>query len=307
MAISWRNVDAAGSRQYGVVVRPQLAAAGMSAQQVKDAVAAARISVLHQGVSLLAGVPRTPEAALFAAVAAAGPGAAASHSSAAWLWGLLPDPPERPQVLVPLPRHARLRGVDVHRTRAVDERWIRRRRGITTVDPLRAMLELGDVLPAHEVRDCLERGVMAGLFSIASLEWAQVGLSRSGRNGCGVLRGILNDRALGKDRPDGMLEPRMAQLIARYGLPKPVFQYRVHDDRGRFVARVDFAYPELRGFLEVDGYETHGTPDAMERDYDRQNRLTALGWTPARFTWRMLVRRPPVVARQIRELIDALS
>ena len=165
------------------------------------------------------------------------------------------------------------------------------------------MLELGATVPAAEVRDALERGVIASLFSVAALEWVRAELAASGRNGCGVLRHVLDDRALGADRPDGLLEPRLAQRCARYGLERPVFQHRVTDAAGHFVAKVDFASPDLRAFLEVDGDEVHGTPQAMEADFDRQNRLVALGWVPIRFGWRQLIRRPDRVAAQISDVL----
>jgi hypothetical protein len=241
-----------------------------------------------------------------AAVLAVGPAGAASHASAAWLWGLIDDAPARPHVSVERPRHARLVGVIVHRVVELDPRWIRVRHGIPVTDPLRTMLELGASLPRAEVAAALERGVIAKLFSVASLEWVRVELAVQGRNGCGVLRGILDDRALGAARPDGMLEPRLAQLCARYGIERPVFQYRVTDERGAFVAKVDFAYPDVRAFLEVDGFEVHGTPAAMEADFDRQNRLVALGWVPIRFGWRRLIKQPDRVAAQVLDVLATL-
>ena len=72
------------------------------------------------------------------------------------------------------------------------------------------------------------------------------------------------------------------------------------------MAKVDFVSPEVRAFLEVDGYETHGTPAAMEADFDRQNRLVALGWVPIRFGWRRLVRQPKRLADQIQDVLATL-
>lgn len=302
--VSWKQIGRVGARQYGVITRPQLLAAGATPDQVKAWISDGRLRVLHRGVYGLAGVPPSPHGDTIAAVFGAGPGAAAAHGSAAWLWDLLPDPPLRPEVLVPSPRQARLHGVVVRRTKHLAPHWVRPRRGIPATDPLRTMLELGAAVPAVDVRDAVERGVTAGLFSIAALEWVRAELAAHGRNGCGVLRAALDERALGAAPADGMLEPRLAQLCARYRLPRPVFQYVVTDAAGRVIARVDFAYPELLVFLEVDGYEVHGRPEAMEADFDRQNRLVALGWVPIRFGWRVLVRQPRVVARQIEDVLS---
>jgi very-short-patch-repair endonuclease len=73
---------------------------------------------------------------------------------------------------------------------------------------------------------------------------------------------------------------------------------------GRFIARIDAAYPERRIAIEVDGFEAHSSPDAFQRDRTRQNRLVALGWTVLRFTWADVVQRPTMVAQTIREAIN---
>ena len=302
--MNWTEVGRIAARQHGIVTRAQLRAAGWSDSRIKTAQANGQLVAVHRGIYLVAGTPPSPLAGTIAAVLAAGDGAAASHASAAWLWGLLPDPPVRPEVSLARPRYARLEGVTIHRVLELSPRWVRSRRAIPVTDPLRTMLELGASRPSAEVAAALERGLMANRFTIAALEWVRAELAASGRNGCGVLRQILDDRALGADRPEGMLEPRLAQLCARYGLERPVFQHEVRDRRGRLVARVDFAYPDERAFLEVDGFEVHGTPEAMEADFDRQNRLVALGWVPIRFGWRRLIRQPETVARQILEVLE---
>jgi very-short-patch-repair endonuclease len=81
-----------------------------------------------------------------------------------------------------------------------------------------------------------------------------------------------------------------------------VFQRPVPEAR----AKVDFAYPELRLAIEVDGYESHGTPRAMTADHERQRRLVAAGWTVIRFTWQDVVRRPSRVAADLRDVWAAI-
>jgi hypothetical protein len=45
--------------------------------------------------------------------------------------------------------------------------------------------------------------------------------------------------------------------------------------RGKWIGRVDFAHRLLRIVIECDGFETHGTLDAMTRDCIRHTRLVA--------------------------------
>ena len=60
------------------------------------------------------------------------------------------------------------------------------------------------------------------------------------------------------------------------GLPKPATQHAIHDEDG-LIARVDFAYPELRIVIELDGRRYHG-PTVFEADRDQRARLTTAGW-----------------------------
>ena len=66
------------------------------------------------------------------------------------------------------------------------------------------------------------------------------------------------------------------------------------------MARVDFAYPELKLAIEVDGFAAHSTVDAFRRDRVRQNALVAAGWTVLRFTWPEVDACAPQVGQTIR-------
>jgi hypothetical protein len=50
---------------------------------------------------------------------------------------------------------------------------------------------------------------------------------------------------------------------------------------GRFIARVDAAYPELRIAIEFDSYEHH-TGKLAVRDTDRRNQLLGSDGKPSR-------------------------
>jgi very-short-patch-repair endonuclease len=114
---------------------------------------------------------------------------------------------------------------------------------------------------------------------------------------------VLDARALGAAPPDGLLEPRMARLLRDHGLPPAVFQHAIPE----LGVRVDFAYPDVRLAIEVDGYEVHGTPRALTADLQRQNRLVIAGWTVIRFTWVEVVRQPAKVAAAVRDALGGLG
>src|SRR5688572_18937929 len=82
-------------------------------------------------------------------------------------------------------------------------------------------------------------------------------------------------------RADGLAESpqetRLRLVLLASALPPPVAQHTVRDVDGRFVARVDFAWPEQRLAVEYQG-AWHGQLQNVVRDRTRLNRLTAAGW-----------------------------
>ena len=291
------------ARQYSLVTRAQAIRAGISTTTLQRCIDDGVLDVVHPTVYRPAGAPITWKQRCFAAVLAAGPGAALSHRSAAALWKLCDDV-EQVEITVPFPRLPRLKGVTVHRSRDVGRANLTRRKGIPVTNPLRTVVDLGAVA-GELVGDAVELGLIAGLFSVLALEAEVDRLSQKGRFGIGPLRRYLDDRALGDQRPDGLLEPRMARLMRKYDLPPATFQYRVKDGQGRFVARVDFAYPELKIAIEVDGWEKRAKPERMDADHARQARLAGRGWVVVRFSWNQIVRRPAWVAAQLRSVLCA--
>jgi hypothetical protein len=89
--------------------------------------------------------------------------------------------------------------------------------------------------------------------------------------------------ALADGRAESPPETRLRLLVLRAGLPPPVAQFEVRH-RGRFVARVDCAYPEHRLAIEYDGLY-HAGADQFVRDRRRLNDLrwtcgAPAGWSP---------------------------
>jgi very-short-patch-repair endonuclease len=280
------------SRQHGLVERAQVRALGVPDVRFARLVADRRFIRVHPAVYRTAGAPSTWDQRLLAACLAAGPACAISHRTAAHEWelGVFPDVVD---VVTPRPQWPRLRNVKVRRSTDLRADHITVRRGIPITKPLRTLVDLGAAAP-WAVADALERGLTAKLFGLAAADRMLDDLGRKGRTGVGVLRLALDSRALGRDVPESLLEVRMARLIRRHGIPMPVYQHVVVPG-----LRVDFAYPELKIAIEVDGFGVHGTPEALSADLARQNRLVARGWIVLRFTWKQVVKQPDLVARTV--------
>jgi very-short-patch-repair endonuclease len=170
------------------------------------------------------------------------------------------------------------------------------------------MVDLAAVVPEEEVEDALDAGLAwPSLFSVAAVDAMRQRLARQGRPGAGVLRRVLEERALGDAVSDSELEKRMARLLRRAGLPEAVFHFVVLTPGGVFLAEVDFAYPAVKLAIEVDGFGVHGTPRAMAKDFVRQNGLVPYGWRVLRFTWRQVTRQPEMVAGAIAAALSGLA
>jgi hypothetical protein len=70
---------------------------------------------------------------------------------------------------------------------------------------------------------------------------------------------------------------------------------------------LDFLWPGDNLIVETDGYETHGTRQAFERDRERDRRLVIDGWRVVRFTWLQVKRRPDEVVAALRALLVSPS
>jgi len=64
--------------------------------------------------------------------------------------------------------------------------------------------------------------------------------------------------------------------LIRAGIPF-IEEFVVTDDRGNFVARVDFKLADAPVVVESDGRANHSSKFDWQHDLDRRNLLTALG------------------------------
>ena len=252
------------------------------------------LDLLHRDVARMFGVKVTAEMRIQAGVFAAGPGAMASHRSAARLWGL--ERPDDDPVDVILParsRRARLVGVQVHRPRDHVDLGAVWRLGIAATNPLRTLVDLGAVAPTA-VGGALRRFIVDGFVSPTAVRTLLFRHARKGRSGITALRVALDAWAL-EDKPaDSDLEEQMALIATHFGLPPMEFHARV----GPY--EVDFLVVGTNIVIECDGWLAHGVDrDQFEFDRARDADLLALGFITQRVTWRQMVGSPERAARRI--------
>jgi very-short-patch-repair endonuclease len=286
-----RQILAVGDRQHQVVTRTQLTALGLDDRAIRRRVRAGHLHRVHRGVYAV-GHPRlTTYGRFLAAVVSCGDGAVLSHMSAAVLLGLLPERGPRIDVTVPTPGgRGRRRLIVVHRS-PLPAGEVMVRDDIPVTTPARTIVDLADVL----TRRRLERAIDEAAYLRLDLE----GLApRSGRRGAGLLARVLAEHNAGSTWTRSELEERLLALCRRADLPQPEVNQMAEGHEA------DFLWRCARLIVETDGWDSHRTRGAFERDRKRDAEHTASGWRVVRLTKRRLAREPDAVAEQLRRLLN---
>jgi len=205
----------------------------------------------------------------------------ASHRSAAKLRDL-PGGGEIIEITCHRWKRAKIDGMIVHETGLLSEDDICVVEGIPTASIEQTLLGLAAVLPSS-VEMALDRALHRKLTTVAALNRFVQRKGARGRNGIGVLRALVRDLDPLAGVPESAMETKLKQLLRRHGFPTPQFQYEIWHN-GRFIARVDAAYPEHRIAIEYDSYEHHTGKQAIVRDNDRRNELRGIKWRVVVFT-----------------------
>ena len=292
-----RVVDEITRAQHGLITTEQ-ATKALGPSRKARWVSERRLISVQPSVFRMAGAPETwHQSTMAASLAVDG---IVSHRSAAELWGLI-QPAGYAEVSISGSASRKVRPpAIVHRIIDLHPDLALEREGLRLTDPVRTVIDLGLVMPWWSVRTAIGRGLSTQVFDLAGVTQLRDALGRPGRNGTGIVREILEGSLLIMGKEESELETRFTALSRRFGLPALTLQHEVWD-AGRFVARIDAAYPALKLAIEVDGFEHHTSPDAFQRDRTRQNRLVALGWTVLRFTWNDVVKHAGEVARTIEQ------
>jgi hypothetical protein len=265
-------------RQHGVFTFDQALACGFTSDSVQYRVTKGGWDRIHHGVYRLLGNPKSFEQATMARVLACGPGAVAFRRTAAALFKVEGIEPRVVEVAVSRDRRIKL-ARQIKGLRSTDRTLI----GVIPVTtPDRTVIDLASVLNHDRLEDALDDMIRRGLVRPRRLETHLEKMERRGGRGLAMLLDLVRARTV-ENVPGSGRENTVRRALIRAGLPEPVRQHRIFDANGTFVARPDLSYPDLFLYIEYDGGH-HASPRQHQRDLDRQNRLTALGWRPIRFT-----------------------
>ncbi|MDG2114669.1 MAG: hypothetical protein P8N02_18925 [Actinomycetota bacterium] len=128
--------------------------------------------------------------------------------------------------------------------------------------------------------------------------------SRRGRNGCGYLRALLEDRFGEGPVPLSKWSRMVADLLVAHGLPEPRLEYRIVDRNGVLIAQVDLCYPAHRIVIELDSVRYHHSMAGFERDRAPYRRLAAAGWIVLPLTWKQFTEDAETFIREVRAVLN---
>lgn len=295
------EIDPQEALAYGLFSRRQALAAGCSEREISRRLRRGEWTVVARGLLQLTGRLDRDGDVLLRAVLRAGPLAVASHLSAAAVlgWDLLDDP-RRPQVTVPRNQSsASVPGAKIFR-RNLSRDEIEHIGVLPLTSPLRTAIDIAAVESQLAAVVALDSALRLGQVTVEGLRRALAG--RGCMPACPAVVAVL-ERV---DSTSGSVWESVARcLFVSVGLPTPQCQYEVIVD-GVVVARVDFAWPQARLVVEIDGFTWHSSQEALQNDHARQNRLELDGWTVLRYTAKDVRDDPGRLAAEISEALAAV-
>ncbi len=302
-----RRVTSWFADHYGMINRREALALGLTSAQIRTRVRTGEWDVDHRGVYHLAGSPRDGCSALRGAVLLGGPGAAVSHGSAAWLWGLTATA-GAPTVTVPhdrMPRVSTVHAVHVvHVVRSRRPLQVVLRHGLPCTTAVRTVVDCAVIVNVDELDALVDTALARRVVDVDALMEVVADRRLQYYPGRHSLQTRLAARGiLGSPHPS-VLESRMARLFCLHGLPQPKAEVVWGPDR-RY--RLDFAYPRLRLAIEVDGWSAHFAPEQQRRDNRRANALARAGWTVLHYDWWEVTNAAERVAAEIADTYARLA
>jgi hypothetical protein len=286
-------------QQLHVITREQAAAAGLTKHALQHRL---RLEgpwrVLLPGVYLAATGSPTFIQQEMAAILYAGPASMITGLAAVRQHHIRGPATEFVDVLIPASRkHRDTTFVRVHRTTHLPTRaW--------QVGPLRYALParavadaVRDLTSLRDVRAMVADAVQRRTCTVQDLAEE---LSKGPNRGSMLFREALTDVA---DGIRSAAEGDLKDLLAKSGLPMPLFNASIYDAQGTFIAKPDAWWPKYGVAVEVESHEWHLSPHDHTRTLERQRRMGKYGIVVLPFTPKEIRTQP---ARVLAEIRDAL-
>jgi predicted transcriptional regulator of viral defense system len=234
-----------------------------------------------------------------AALAVNGPGAVASHHSAALIHALelLGRNPGETVALTRAPGATGCRtgrpGIRIHMA-ALPAGHVITRRGLPVTSVARTVVDLARA-------SSFRAGVVVADFALRSRQASKADLDLC-LTTCARWPGIQNARrviAFADGRAESVLESISRVPFDDLGLPLPDLQAWV-GDKDEIIGRADFLWRAYRTVGEADGALKYADPARAIAQLERDAKLRAAGFEVVHFTWRDITRTPDKVLARVK-------
>jgi hypothetical protein len=266
------------------VTAGQLCGLGLGRNGITQRVKRGALHRVYRGVYSVGHASLSRLGEWLAAVLAAGPGSALSHTSGTELFELCRW--KTHEIHVVAPKRRTVPGVHVHRTtlRPLD---VVVYRGIPVTNVARLLVDLTDVTDAHEILGVIGE---AAWRKRLSLQATRAAIARAnGRRNLRALEEAIERYERGEKGPKSRAELAFLRLV---GEPRPWSNAHVEGEE------VDAHWPQHRLIVEIDGHG-HRRPAQRGDDARRDAKLRAAGWTVLRVTAEEVEHAPERVLRSL--------
>jgi hypothetical protein len=290
-----REIGDLAERQHRVVAHRQLIALGFGLGAIQHRLKNGSLYQLYRGVYAVGCRSVSLRGRIMAAVLACGPGAVASHQTAALLHGLRPSSRSVVDVTVPGRTRRGRRGIAVHAVRAFHPEDRAIVDGVPVTSVARTLLDLAEVLRPRQLGRVVEEAEKLRLFDLGAVD--RVCARSRGRRG---LKPLAHAIAAYREPPitQSELERIFVEVCDAAGIARPEMNVIV---AGRVV---DAVWHEPRLVVELDSRTHHLTTAAFEEDRRRDADLMLAGYRVLRITWRRLTEEPAAVVELLRRLLS---
>lgn len=288
--------------QGGHVNRAQLRALGLPESRIDYLVRSRWLLPVHHNVYAVGRRSTNPLDLCHAALLAIGERCALAGWSAAALWGVRGEWRFPLEVITPLDH--RVGGLIVHRSGLLTRGDITVQHGLTVVAPALAVLQIAPDLTKKQLERTIDDLRLNRYLKLADLAAIPPRFPR--HPGAARLRQVL--RIAHEEPTRSPWEQDWRPFAARLGLPAHAMNVELREHLGRPEiphARPDVLFLPARLIVQLDGWETHGTPWAFEEDRESDLEVFAeLDIATVRVTRRQLRARPERQAERILKILQ---
>ena len=228
-------------RQLGLVTGAQLHEAGLHPRAIQRRAANGVIERMHSGVFRVATAPVSWRQSVLAAVLGAGPGAVASHRSAAALHGIKGARGSVVEAMAVRNRGCDLRGTILHRPLSFATHDCESVDSIPVTNVRRTLIDCAAVVHPYRLEEMTDDAVRKGLTSYEAIDARLRLVAKRGRTGVVAMRNLLGTR-LGERATGSVFEALALAAIRAAQLLEPTLQHKLVV--GGIVSYLDLAWPE---------------------------------------------------------------